>query len=110
MTKPMIAALAIMLAAAAPPASHAARMQGMAMGQASSKTGSAVGVVTAVDAKAGTVTIRHEPIPTVGWPAMTMAFRATTPSVLHAAKVGGKVAFGVRVTGAKAEVTSLTPL
>ena len=107
MTKPMIAAFAL-LACATAPASHAGQMHGMAAGQAVSKTGSAVGVVKAVDAKAGTVTIEHGPIPAVGWPAMTMAFKAT-PAVLHAANVGGRVDFAVRVQGANAEVTSIKP-
>ena len=44
---------------------------------AGSKSGSGAGVVTAVDTAAGTVTINHEAIPAVGWPAMTIcrAFR-----------------------------------
>ena len=84
-------------------------MKGMAMAPAGAKTGEATGVIRSVDAKAGTVTIQHQPIPAIGWPAMTMAFKAATPEVLHAAKVGQQVAFGVRVSGASAEVTSIKP-
>ncbi len=96
------------LAFAGAGAVQAAPMKGMAMGAGTAaKTGSGVGVIKAVDAKAGTVTIQHGPIPAVGWPAMTMAFRARPAALLKSAKVGQKVAFGVRVSGALAEVTSL---
>lgn len=50
------------------------------------------GVVKGVDPKAGTITLHHGPIATLGWPAMTMTFRAT-PEVLKAAKSGQTVTF-----------------
>jgi Cu(I)/Ag(I) efflux system protein CusF len=74
---------------------------------ASAKTGHASGVVTGVDGKAGTVTIKHGPIPTVGWPAMTMTFKAAPTSLLKGVKAGDKVAFNVRVQGSSNEVTAL---
>lgn len=40
------------------------------------------GTVTAVDAKAGTMTLKHDPIPAAGWPAMTMSFSAPAVRVL----------------------------
>lgn len=40
------------------------------------QTASAEGTVTAVDNEAGTITIDHAPVPSVNWPAMTMAFDA----------------------------------
>lgn len=100
--------LALALAGAA--SVQAAPMKGMAMSAGTAaKTGSGVGVIKAVDTKAGTITIQHGPIPAVGWPAMTMAFKAAPSSLLKTAKVGRKVAFGVRVAGPKAEVTSIHP-
>ena len=85
-------------------------MKGMATAPASGvKTGKATGVIRSVNAKTGMVTIQHQPIPAIGWPAMTMAFKAVTPEVLQAAKVGQKVTFGVRVSGSNAELTSITP-
>lgn len=51
------------------------------------------GVVKAVDAKAGTVTIAHEPIGALGWPAMTMPFRVASPVLLGKVAVGSKVQF-----------------
>ena len=38
------------------------------------KTGQGVGVVQAIDPAARTITLKHGPIPTIGWPAMTMTF------------------------------------
>ena len=109
-TIPVTTAAALALAFAGAAGAQPAPMKGMAMGASTAtKTGSGVGVIKAVDPKAGTVTIQHGPIPAVGWPAMTMAFKAAPPSLLKTAKVGRKVAFVARVTGAKAEVTSLRP-
>jgi Cu(I)/Ag(I) efflux system protein CusF len=57
------------------------------------KTAQGVGVVTEIDPKDGTVTLKHEPIPAFGWPSMTMPFKVTPPSLLQGLKVGQKVAF-----------------
>lgn len=56
------------------------------------------GVVKAVDAKKGTVTIHHGPIAALKWPAMTMAFKAS-PDVLKAAKAGKSVTFALNAAG-----------
>jgi Cu/Ag efflux protein CusF len=53
----------------------------------------AAGVVKAVDAKAGTVTIAHQPIKAIGWPAMTMPFKVASPALLDKVAVGSKVQF-----------------
>ena len=55
------------------------------------------GEVKAVDAKAGALTIHHSPIPALGWPAMTMTFKAA-PEALSAAKVGQAVKFTLRTS------------
>lgn len=55
----------------------------------------AVGQIKSVDAKAGTVTIHHAPISALGWPAMTMTFKAT-PEALQAAKAGQTVKFTLK--------------
>lgn len=55
----------------------------------------ATGVVKAVDTSAHKVTIAHQPISQIGWPAMTMEF-AVAPAVdLGAVKPGGSVNFGM---------------
>jgi Cu(I)/Ag(I) efflux system protein CusF len=56
------------------------------------------GVVQAVNAKAGTITIHHGPIAALKWPAMTMTFKATQ-DVLKAAKQGATVNFTLNAAG-----------
>lgn len=73
---------------------------------ATAKEGKGTGTVTAIDAAAGTITLDHGPIPEIGWPAMTMTFKAAS-AVTGAAAVGDKVAFEVRTTGMDSEVIAL---
>lgn len=64
-----------------------------------------VGVVRASDAKAGTLTLDHEAIKALNWPAMTMAFKVADPALLKT-KSGTKVRF--RLKGQT--IVSLRPL
>ena len=96
--------------AAAPPAPAPAAaptagsdMAAMPM-PADAKMAKGTGTVTAV--AAGSVTIDHAPIPEVGWPAMTMGFKAS-PEVAKSVKVGDKVAFDLKVEGGAGEVTAI---
>jgi Cu(I)/Ag(I) efflux system protein CusF len=66
-----------------------------------------VGVVTEIDAKQAMVTLKHEPIPALGWPSMTMPFRANPPSLLNGLKVGQKVAFDTREADGLPEITAI---
>jgi Cu(I)/Ag(I) efflux system protein CusF len=43
------------------------------------------GVVKAIDTDKGTITLQHQAIASIGWPAMTMTFKAGSPDVLKAA-------------------------
>ncbi len=102
-------AVALLLAIAATQVAHADDMPGM-KGMSSTpaaKTGKGTGVIKAIDPAAGTVTIQHGPIPAVGWPAMTMTFKATPVALLHGLKVGEKISFGAKVMGASDEVTAV---
>jgi len=67
----------------------------------------AAGTVTAVTTD--TVTIDHGPVETLGWPAMTMAFKASQPNQLADTKVGQSVAFAFRQDGSGAVLTSIAP-
>lgn len=71
------------------------------------KSGSGKGVVKAVDLKAHTVTLDHEPIPAVGWPAMTMTFPVASPELLNGIAAGQTVTFEVTVTDNKPVITAL---
>jgi len=81
-------------------------MGNMAM-SAGEKMGKGTGTVTAIDKAAGKITLDHGPIPEVGWPAMTMAFKAS-PKLLDSVAVGDKVAFEMTLRGSDGEVTAIT--
>lgn len=53
------------------------------------------GVVTKVDKAAGTVTLNHAEVKSVGMPAMTMAYKAKDPALLNKLAVGDKVDFSL---------------
>lgn len=57
-------------------------------GQAAHK---AIGVVKKVDPKGGTVTLAHEAIKSLDWPAMAMAFRVADKALLDKLTVDRKV-------------------
>ncbi|MEO6322316.1 MAG: copper-binding protein [Polaromonas sp.] len=61
-------------------------------GKAAKKaTHEAVAVVKSVDAANGKVTLSHEPIKSLNWPAMTMAFAVRDKTLLEKLTVGNKV-------------------
>ena len=51
------------------------------------------GSVEGVDAKSGVLTLKHEPIASLKWPAMTMEFTVANPSLLAGLKPGTPVTF-----------------
>jgi membrane fusion protein, copper/silver efflux system len=51
------------------------------------------GVVKAVDAAHASVTLAHEPIASLKWPAMTMDFKVKDAALLRALKPGQRVVF-----------------
>jgi Cu(I)/Ag(I) efflux system membrane fusion protein len=42
----------------------------------------------------GSITLSHEPVPAIGWPAMTMEFKLDPPALAQGLKVGDWVSFG----------------
>lgn len=91
--------------AAAPAAPAASNMAGMDM-SAGAKMAKGEGVVTAVDATAGAITVNHGPIAEAGWPAMTMGFKAA-PEIAGQVKPGDKVAFDLKLEGGAGEITAI---
>jgi Cu(I)/Ag(I) efflux system protein CusF len=79
------------LAQTAEPDAHAARDAETAP----ANTAEATGQIRSVNVKAGAITIHHGPIAALGWPAMTMTFRAA-PGALQAAKAGQTVKFTLK--------------
>ena len=53
------------------------------------------GQVESVDTRAGTVVVAHEPIASLGWPAMTMEFSVANPSLLAGLAPGTRLSFEV---------------
>lgn len=43
---------------------------------------------------ANSVTLSHEPVPAIGWPAMTMTFQLPDPKIARGLKAGDRVRFG----------------
>ena len=54
---------------------------------------SARGTLEDVDAKTGMLLIKHEPVPSLKWPAMTMEFVAANEAIAKAVKPGAAIAF-----------------
>lgn len=67
---------------------------------------SASGNVTAI--AGDRVTISHGPVEGLGWPAMTMTFRAGDPAMLQGIAVGDRVTFQFRQNGNDYPLTSLS--
>lgn len=94
--------------AGAAAADDMANMKGMSAAPAA-KHGQGKGVIKAIDAKAGTLTLQHGPIPAVAWPAMTMTFKAKPATLLKGLKVGQTISFDTTVRGMDADVTAVRP-
>jgi Cu(I)/Ag(I) efflux system protein CusF len=65
------------------------------------------GVVKSIDSNSAMVTIAHEPISTLSWPAMTMAFKVAKPDLLKGIAVGSKVEFMLQGKDMSAVIVSL---
>lgn len=68
-----------------------------------------VGLVKATDAAKGTITLQHEAIAAIGWPAMTMTFKLASPDLLKGVKVGDRVRFSLHPAGMASTVTAIAP-
>lgn len=59
----------------------------------------AVGIVKKIDAKAGMVTFAHEPVKSMNWPAMSMAFKVKDKMLFDKLADGRKVEFEFAAEG-----------
>jgi Cu/Ag efflux protein CusF len=66
-----------------------------------------MGVVQTVDAANNSLTIAHEPIAALRWPAMTMAFKVDRPELLEGVEAGKRIEFTLRGRDMSAVVTSI---
>ncbi len=68
------------------------------------------GKVADIDPKAGVVSLSHEPIAALNWPAMTMNFKVANPSLLAGLKPGTQLNFEfVQRQPGEWVITSITP-
>ena len=91
----------------APKAEAPAEAMGDMTMPAEAKMTKGVGTVTAIDTAVGKITLDHEAIPAVNWPAMKMSFSAKA-DVLKDVAVGDKVDFDLTVTGNAGNVTAIS--
>jgi Cu/Ag efflux protein CusF len=105
--------IALAVGVLAAPASQAQMSADMKMPAASSSAGASAvmtnGVVQQVDAKTGTVTLKHEDIANMKMPAMTMAFGVADKKMLDSVKAGDKVRFHVETVKGAPTVTRMEP-
>lgn len=84
----LLAALALF------PVVNAQAHEGMEMSSMNAKvTSEGTGVVDNVDQSKGLVTLSHEPIASLGWPAMTMDFSVEDKALFNKLVKGKKVQF-----------------
>ena len=100
-----VAALALGGPAFAQAGHDMSKMPGM--GQTAAAGAQGAGVIKKLDAKGGSVTLQHGPIAALGWPAMTMAFKAA-PDLVQSVKPGDKVAFDLTLKDGSGEITAIT--
>ena len=82
-------------------------MKGMGMEKsASTATHKGTGVVKNINAGDGVVTLAHEPIKSLNWPAMTMGFKVKDKVLLDNVKPGDKVEFTIVQAGKDYVITS----
>ena len=88
-------------------------MQGMDMksmdmnSKDSTQAHKGIGVVKTINKADGVVTLSHEPIKSLSWPAMTMGFKVKDKILLDKIKPGDKVEFTLVQAGKDYVITSI---
>jgi Cu(I)/Ag(I) efflux system periplasmic protein CusF len=83
------------------------KTESMDSGKKSEATHSGTGVVKGVDPRSGLVTLTHEPIKSLNWSAMTMAFKVQDRKMLEKVKPGEKVHFTLVQSGKEYMITEI---
>ena len=86
-------------------------MKGIDIGKkqaaATQSTHKVIAMVKKVDATAGTVSLAHEPVKSLNWPAMTMGFKVTDRSLRDKLAEGKKVEVEFKQVGKDYVLTSV---
>lgn len=93
--------------AAAPKADVSADPMGEMAVPAEAVMANGTGTVATIDAAAGRITLNHDPIAELEWPAMTMGFSVEADK-LEGIAVGDVVSFDLQWDGRAGKVTSIT--
>lgn len=67
------------------------------------------GRIVAADARTGALTMQHDPIPALKWPAMTMDFEVADPAILKGLRPGQSVTFEMTGKDGDFVVTAVRP-
>ena len=67
----------------------------------------ATGLVEGVDIAKGSVTLAHDPVKSLNWPAMSMGFKVSDPKLLQKVKKGDRVQFTFVQSGRDYVITSI---
>jgi Cu/Ag efflux protein CusF len=86
------------------------RARSAAAGKAQDETATTQGFVRNIDTARALILVRHQPIPALGMPDMTMSFPVARPEMLAGHSVGERVAFTLRKQNGEMVVTDLKPL
>ena len=105
----LAAGLAALAAQPALPADHEG-MHGAAHGDhsmAHAGTIAATGEIRSINAKAGKIKMKHDPIPALGWPVMVMDFRVADYKLLEGLKAGDRVSFTLEQAAAGYDIAAI---
>ena len=83
----------------------------MAAGEAKGTVHAGQGTITRIDAKASKIGLKHGPIKSLNWPAMTMDFAVADPALLTPLREGQQVNFDMKPGATKGQwvITRITP-
>ena len=110
MKQVLLATLVLSVLSATTIISYAADKMEMAMPTKATASYTAItgkGQVVLISKDKSKVTLKHEPIPAIQWPAMTMEFKVKSSAVLAKTKVGDKVSFTLAPDGKDYMITSI---
>jgi Cu(I)/Ag(I) efflux system periplasmic protein CusF len=83
-------------------------MKDMGMNKkAAARTHEGVGVIKDINAADGVVTLDHQPIKSLNWPAMTMAFKVKDKALMDKIKPGDKAEFTLAQSGKEYLITGV---
>jgi Cu/Ag efflux protein CusF len=68
---------------------------------------SGTGTVVSANAAKGSIILKHEPIPALGWPKMTMQFKARNKTQLEKLKKGDQVEFQLEKSGQEYAISDI---